>query len=158
MRKSFAFLISSMAAAVLMTGCAKPSGTPVPENVDMQSAKKLKMPIVIYSVGVQKDERGMSRPVVYYVNTSPRPINLATFLLEGKTSEGESIMLWADGYEKVSPDKSCQRGMLGGRWNRADIECVEIKQAGLQINGSYYRFTEENINQLFQDPSINTCE
>jgi hypothetical protein len=158
MRKSFAFLISSMAAAVLMTGCAKPSGAPAPENVDMQSAKKLKMPIVIYSVGVQKDERGMSRPVVYYVNTSPKPINLATFLFEGKTAEGGSVMLWADDYEKVSPGKTSQKGILGGRWNRADIECAEIKQAGLQINGDSYRFNEDNIHQLFQDPSINTCE
>ena len=158
MRNSFAFLISSLAAAALMTGCAPHAGAPVPENVDMQSAKKLRMPIVIYHVGVQNDENGMSRPVVYFVNTSDKPVDMATFYVQGKTKEGNTVTLWADDYEKVSPGKTSRKGVLGGSWNNTVVECVEIKKAGIHINGEDIRFSEDNINQLFQDQSINRCE
>jgi hypothetical protein len=159
MRKSFAFLISSIAVAGMMTGCAQHAGAPMPENVDVQAAKKLKMPIVIYNVGVKYDEtKGTSRPVVYFVNTSSTPVSLATFYVSGKTSDGKSVTLWADDYEKVAPGKTSQNGVLGAQWNSMKVECVEIKEAGLQINGKNHRFSEGNINQLFLDPSINVCK
>jgi len=157
MRKSFAFLISSLAAAALMTGCAQHSGAPAAEHVDMQSAKKLKMPVVIYSVGVQNDENGISRPVVYFVNTSDKPVILATFFVEGKTKDGQSVTLWADDYEKVAPGKSSTKGVLGGSWSNMGVDCIEIRQVGIHIDGHDMRYSHENINQLFQDPSINKC-
>ena len=157
MRRSLLFLIASLGAAVLMTGCAQQSSVPAPD-IDVQSAKKLKMPIVIYQVGVQNDEDGFSRPVVYFVNTSDKPVDLVTFLVEGRTEAGENVTLWADDYEKVSPGKTSQNGVLGGGWSGMKIRCVSIRQAGIHIGGEDRRFTEENINQLFQDPSINTCE
>jgi len=157
MRKSFAFLIASIATA-LVTGCAQHGSAPVPEKVDMESAKKLKMPVVIYHVGVQTSENGTSRPVVYFVNTSDKPVDLATFYVTGKTKEGKSVSLWADDYEKVLPGKPSSNGVLGGAWGNTAVECIEVKQAGLHIDGVDYRFSEENINQLFQDPSINRCE
>ena len=158
MRKSFAFLMSSITAVGLLTGCAQHAGAPAPEKVDMEGAKKLRMPIVIYYVGVQHNENGMSRPVVYFVNTSSKPVDLATFYVAGKTKDGRTVTLWADDYEKVAPGKPSSNGVLGGGWSDTAVECVEIKQAGLHINGVDYRFSEENINQLFQDQTINRCE
>jgi hypothetical protein len=158
MRKSFAFLISSLAAAALMTGCAKQAGVPSQESVDLEAAKKLKMPIVIYNVGVKKDENGMSRPVVYFVNASAKPVNIATYFVKGYTKDGKTVTLWADDYEKVPPGKSSKNGMLGGGWKNADVTCVEIVQAEMHIDGKSQRFSHENIMQLFQDPSINHCQ
>lgn len=158
MRKSFAFLITSIATAALMTGCAKQAGAPAPETVDMEVAKDLKMPVVIYHVGVKKDDAGMSRPVVYFVNTSAKPVILATFFVEGVTKDGRTLSLWADDYEKVPPGKTSQNGMLGGGWSGEEITCVEIKQAGLEIDGVNHRFSEESVKQLFQDQSINHCK
>jgi hypothetical protein len=158
MGKSFALLISLLAAAALMTGCAQVGGAPSPEKVDMQSAKKLKMPIVIYHVGVEHGKDGSSRPVVYFVNSSGKPVDLATFFVQGTTADGKTVTLWADDYEKVAPGDASKNGVLGGKWNNTDVKCISIKQAGLHINGKDTRYSEQNINQLFQDPSINSCK
>ena len=158
MRKSFVFLITSVAVAALLAGCAQHSGAPAPKQVDIEGAKKLRMPVVIYHVGVQTSENGTSRPVVYFVNTSDKPVDLATFYVTGKTKEGNIVSLWADDYERVPPGRPSSNGVLGGAWSNTAVECIEIKQAGLHIDGVDYRFSEENINQLFQDPSINRCE
>ncbi|MHC3994119.1 hypothetical protein ACXWTF_04775 [Thiomicrolovo sp. ZZH C-3] len=152
--------MSSVAAAGLMTGCAKLNtltNVLVPSHVDMESAKKMKMPVVIYDVDVETDEKGNSHPVVYFVNTSAKPVDMATFYLEGVTEAGQSVTLWADDYERVPPGKSSQKGVLGGQWNNMEVKCIEIKKAGLHIDGVDYRFVEENINQLFQNPSLNEC-
>ncbi len=161
MRRGFTFLISSVAAAGLMTGCAglnKVASVLVPSHVDLESAKKMKMPVVIYDVNVKTDDKGNSHPVVYFVNSSPKPVDMATFYLEGKTSDGKTVTLWADDYERVPPGESSQKGVLGGQWNGTKVKCVEVKKAGLHIDGVDYRFTEENINQLFQHPSVNECK
>jgi len=161
MRRGFAFLISSVAAAGLMTGCAglnKVASVLVPSHVDLQSAKKVKMPVVIYEVSVQTDKEGNSHPVVYFVNASPKPVDMATFFLEGKTADGKTVTLWADDYETVPPDKSSQNGVLGGQWNATKVKCVSIKKAGLHIGGVDYRYEEENVNQLFQNQSVNACK
>jgi len=158
MRKSLALLITSIAAAALMTGCAQHSGAPSAEKVDMEAAKKLRMPIVIYHVSVKNDDNGISRPVVYFVNTSATPVNLATFYVKGQTADGASVTLWADDYEKVPPGKPSVNGTLGGSWVSENVTCIEILEAGLHVDGNTYRFSEENINQLFLDPSINHCE
>lgn len=158
MRTSFAFLITSIAAAALMTGCAKQVAAPAADNVDIQKAKKLKMPVVIYNVGVKKDERGMRRPVVYFLNTSSKPVTMATFYVQGVTADGKTVTLWADDYEKVPPGKTSKKGMLGGGWSNADVTCVEIRKAGLHINEVDYRFTEDNIAQLFLDQTLNHCK
>ena len=160
MRNSFAFLISSFAAASLMTGCAglnKVASVLVPSHVDLESAKKMKMPVVIYKVDVETDKKGDSRPVVYFVNSSPKPVDMATFFLEGTTSDGKAVTLWADDYERVPPGESSQKGVLGGKWAGTTVKCVEIRKAGLHIDGVDYHFSEENINQLFQNPSVNQC-
>ena len=157
MQRPFAFLIASVTAAGLLTGCAQHGGAPAPEKIDMESAKKLRMPIVIYHVGVQQGEDGTSRPVVYFVNSSDRPVDLATFYVTGKTKDGQTVTLWADDYEKVVPGKPSNNGVLGGSWRGAAVECVEIKKADIHIDGIDYRYSEENIEQLFQDPSINRC-
>lgn len=158
MHKSFAFLISTFAVTALMTGCAKHAGVPSQKNVDLEAAKKLNMPIVIYSVGVKQDENGMSRPVVYFVNASAKPVNIATYFVKGYTKDGKTVTLWADDYEKVPPGKSSKNGMLGGGWKNADVTCVEVVQAEMRINGESQRFGHENVLQLFQDPSINQCK
>ncbi|WP_345986403.1 hypothetical protein WCX49_04585 [Sulfurimonas sp. HSL-1656] len=160
MRRGFAFLISSVAAAALMTGCAKLNtltNVLVPSHVDLESAKKMKMPVVIYDVDVETDDKGDSRPVVYFVNASPKPVDMATFYVEGITEDGKTVTLWADDYERVAPDKSSQKGVLGGKWSKTNVKCIEIKKAGFHIDGVDYRFIEENINQLFQNPSLNEC-
>lgn len=159
MRKSFAFLISSIVAAGLMTGCASSSaGGPAPSDTDLEAAKKLRMPVIIYTVDVKQDETGMFRPVIYFVNTSAKPVDVATFLVEGHTAEGKTVSLWADDYEKVSPGKTSQNGMLGGGWNGTEIKCIKLRQADLHIDGQNQRFSEENINQLFLDTSVNSCD
>lgn len=159
MRKSFAFLISSIVAAGLITGCApSAAGGPSPSDADMEAAKKLRMPVIIYNVGVQKDEMGMFRPVVYFVNTSAKPVDVATFLIEGHTKDGKTVTLWADDYEKVSPGKSSQNGMLGGGWKDVEITCIELQKADLHIDGTNHRFGEEKINQLFLDQGVNSCD
>jgi len=161
MRNSFAFLISSFAAAALMTGCSGMNtltNVIVPSHVDLESAKKMKMPVVIYDVDVETDDKGDSRPVVYFVNSSPTPVDMATFYLVGTTDDGKTVTLWADDYERVPPGKSSQNGVLGGKWSKTNVKCVEIKKAGLHIDGVDYRFNEENVNQLFQNPSLNSCK
>lgn len=158
MCKSFAFLISSFAVAAFMTGCAKQANVPSQASVDLEAAKKLRMPIVIYHVGVKKDDNGMSRPVVYFVNASSKPVNIATYQLKGYTKDGKTVTLWADDYEKVPYGKSSKNGMLGGGWKNTDVTCVEVVQAEMHIDDSSKRFSHDNINQLFQDPSINHCK
>ncbi len=166
MRKTSTLLMASLTAALLFSACSKqpgPSGetamkAPNPDNVDIEAAKKLKMPVVIYYVGVTKDDNGMSRPVVYFVNTSPKPVNIATYYIAGKTADGKTVTLWADDYERVPPGKASAKGMLGGGWKDANVTCVELEQAEMHIDGRSYRFIKDNINQLFQDPSINRCE
>lgn len=155
MQKSFALLISSVLAAGMMTGCA--GLAPSPDNVDIEAAKKSKTPVVIYHVSVAKEENGMQRPVVYFVNTSPKPLTVATFQVEAHTADGRTALLWADDYETVPPGKASQNGALGSGWKGMDVKCVRLRQAGLEIGGDELKFSEENIAQLFQDASVNEC-
>ncbi len=161
MRKSLVILISSLAVSALITGCASKQaapGAPSADSVDLEAAKKLRMPIVIYRLGVKKDENGMSRPVIYFVNASPKPVSVVTFHVAGHTKDGRTLMLWADDYEKVPPGKPSKNGMLGGGWKNAEITCVELKEADIHVGGKSLRFLPENINQLFQDVSLNRCQ
>lgn len=157
MRKSFVFLISSILAAGWMTGCSKGPSAPSPEMVDVAAAKKAKVPMVIYNVSVVKDETGMTRPVIYFINTSPKPITVATYQVEAHSADGKSAMLWADDYETVPPGKTSQNGTLGGGWKGFDAACIHIKRVDIQSMGDTYKFTEDNIAQLFQDPTLNVC-
>ncbi len=161
MRRSLQFLIGVAIVAGLTGGCARqagvPSNVPGPEHVDLKKAKKLKMPVVIYHIAVEKDEGGKSYPVVYFLNTSTKPVTIVTYHVEGHTKSGETVGLWADDYEKVPPGKPSVNGRLGGSWNRTDIDCVTIRRADLEIGGETLKFNEATVAQLFQDPKLNTC-
>lgn len=157
MRKSFLFLISSLMVAGWMTGCSKGPSAPSPEAVDLVAAKKAKVPMIIYNVGVAKEESGMTRPVVYFVNTSPTPISVVTFQVVAHTKDGGTATLWADDYERVPPGKPSMNGKLGGGWKNLDAACIRITRADIQTNGTTFKYTEDNIAQLFQDPTLNRC-
>lgn len=158
MRMSYLFLSLSSAAVVLMSGCAKQAAAPSPEKVNIKAAQETNTPIVIYHVGVSTDEAGNSTPVIYFVNTSTTPVTMATFNVVGHTKDGKSVSLWADDYETVPPGKASQKGTLGGTWKALPVSCVEVRDAGLQVDGSEQRFNHENINWLFQDLSLNHCK
>lgn len=159
-------LLTAALAAILIGGCAMHSGTAAPKaaaampsEADMRKAKKLNMPIIIYSLGIEKDKEGKSsRPVVYFVNTSNAPVSLVTFHIKGQSADGSSVTLWADDYEKVTSGHSSQNGAIGGSWARGDIDCIEIVEAGLHVGNNSMRYHPGVINQLFFDPSVNTCK
>lgn len=111
------------------------------------------MPIVIYGVSVTGDET-MVHPQVFYANSSKTPVKVANYQLIPNTDAGA---LWVDDYETV-PGQSKQNNTLGTGWKDPAVTCVRIKEANIEVDGQTLRFTIDNIEHLFQDHTLNTCE
>lgn len=154
--------MSSIVAAALLSGCGakQPEAASMEKpkysasDVDIKAAKKMQMPIVIYGIDVVKQESGMTKPALYYVNTSERSVKVSNYHLQPNVGAAQ----WIDDYGVVSPKSAKKNNVLSHGWNDEGVTCVSIKAVNLFVNGQEMKLTHDNINRLFQDQNVNVCK